>query len=98
MFETLSPPYRTIVADPPWPINWTGGAAIGLKNIAYPTMTIAEIVLLPVADIAHESANLYLWTTNAFLPEALGVVRAWGFRLSDVVDLVQEQRHRWTPA
>lgn len=72
--------YRTIVADPPWPIAWRGSASIGKKPLAYPTLTIAEIIALPVKDLASDDSNLYLWTTNQFLPEALGVVRAWGFQ------------------
>lgn len=28
---------------------------------------------------AEDTAHLYLWTPNALLPEALGVMRAWGF-------------------
>lgn len=72
--------YRTIVADPPWPIAWRGSAAIGKKPLAYPTLTIAEICSLPVKEIADDASNLYMWTTNQFLPEALGVVRAWGFQ------------------
>lgn len=72
--------YHTIVADPPWPIAWRGSAAIGKKPLQYPTLTIAEIVALPVRDIADDASNLYLWTTNQFLPEALGVIRAWGFQ------------------
>lgn len=72
--------YATIVADPPWPISWRGSRAIGKKPLAYPTLTIAEIVALPVKDIADDASNLYLWTTNQFLHEALGVARAWGFQ------------------
>lgn len=72
--------YRTIVADPPWPIAWRGSVSIGKKPLAYPTLTIAEIIALPVRDLASDDSNLYLWTTNQFLPEALGVVRAWGFQ------------------
>ena len=83
-----SPKYRTIVADPPWPIKWQASAGrkadgrggIRTKPLAYPTLTIAEIVALPVKELAHDESNLYLWTTNAFLHEALGIVRAWGFQ------------------
>lgn len=72
--------YATIYADPPWPIRWQASASIGTRPIDYPTLTVAEIVGLPVQEIALDLSNLYLWTTNEFLPEALGVVRAWGFQ------------------
>ena len=72
--------YRTIVADPPWPIKWRGDASIGTKPLDYPTLTIAEIVALPVGDLTADACNLYLWTTNQFVHEALGIIRAWGFQ------------------
>jgi N6-adenosine-specific RNA methylase IME4 len=42
-------------------------------------MTLEDIKALPVEGIAAETAHLYLWTPNALLPEALGVMEAWGF-------------------
>jgi site-specific DNA-methyltransferase (adenine-specific) len=71
--------YKTIYADPPWPNKWQGSASIGTRPLSFPTLTIAEICSLPVKLIADDLSNLYLWTTNQFLPEALGVVRFWGF-------------------
>lgn len=46
----------------------------------YPLMKTPEIAALPVADLAHpDGCHLYLWTTNNFIPDALDVVKAWGF-------------------
>jgi len=42
-------------------------------------MTLAEIVALPVADVATDRAHLYLWCPNALLPDGLAVMKAWGF-------------------
>lgn len=70
--------YKVILADPPWPIKW-GGGTVGLKNLSYNTMTIAEIAEMPIKEITDHDCMLYMWTTNAFLPEALGIVRIWGF-------------------
>ncbi|MBW2093302.1 MAG: methyltransferase [Deltaproteobacteria bacterium] len=72
--------YQTIYADPPWPIKWQGSASIGTKPLQYRTMTIAQLCALPVKEIADDLSNLYLWTTNQFLPEALGIVQFWGFQ------------------
>jgi N6-adenosine-specific RNA methylase IME4 len=72
--------FQTIVADPPWPIKWRGDASIGTRTLDYPTLTIAEIIETPVREWAAGDCNLFLWTTNQFLPEALGVARAWGFQ------------------
>lgn len=72
--------YQTILADPPWPIKWNASAAIGKKHIEYPTMPISEICALPVYDLADANCTLFMWTTNAFLPESLGVLRHWKFQ------------------
>ena len=74
--------YQIIYADPPWPIKWVASSnkRVGMKPLEYPTLPISEICLLPIKEkIADDNSKLFLWTTNAFLPEALGVVRAWGF-------------------
>jgi N6-adenosine-specific RNA methylase IME4 len=75
----LSPPYSTIVADPPWHydarvIEW--GRA---EPMPYSTMTLDEIAALPVTDLSRPGAHLYLWTTNRYLDDAFDVARAWGF-------------------
>jgi len=68
--------YKTILADPPWNI-YQGGIYGASQH--YHLMSIAEIQALPVADLAEADAHLWLWTTNAALEQAYGVVRAWGF-------------------
>jgi N6-adenosine-specific RNA methylase IME4 len=42
-------------------------------------MTFPEIAALPVGDFALPQSHLYLWTPNALLPDALGIMAAWGF-------------------
>lgn len=85
--------YRTIVADPPWPVNtgpsW-GTPRTGPRNpashaLAYPTMRVSEITALPVGDIAEEDAHLYLWTINRYVEKSYAVVRAWGFHPSTLL-------------
>ena len=72
--------YEVIYADPPWNIRWQGSVSIGTKPLQYPTMTVMELAALPVKDLAADCSMLFLWTTNAFLPEALGLARHWGFQ------------------
>lgn len=45
----------------------------------YATMTTETIRDLPVGDLGMERSHLYLWTPNALLEEALGVMKAWGW-------------------
>ena len=73
--------YQTVYADPPWQFqNRTGKAAPEHKRLRrYSTMTLNEIIQLPVQDIADEKSHLYLWVPNALLPDGLAVMQAWGF-------------------
>jgi N6-adenosine-specific RNA methylase IME4 len=82
--------YRTIVADPPWHYDGFGVGRVpeGVVNdgrktpLPYPTMSVEEIADLPVCELAADDAHLYLWTTNRYLPDAFGILEAWGFRYS----------------
>ena len=73
--------YSTILADPPWQfVNRTGKIAPEHKRLSrYPTMTLGEILALPIPQIITSTAHLYLWCPNALLPEGLAVMKAWGF-------------------
>ena len=51
-----------------------------ITTIDFPTMTVKEIAALPVARLITEHCHLHLWTTNAFLPAAFSVMRAWEFQ------------------
>jgi N6-adenosine-specific RNA methylase IME4 len=82
MFEDLSPPYATIVVDPPWPYakvnpdkdreNYRGG------GLAYSSIDLDDIKALPVIELAADS-RLFLWTTNRYLRYAWSIIEAWGF-------------------
>jgi N6-adenosine-specific RNA methylase IME4 len=74
-------PFATILADPPWRFqNRTGKMAPEHQRLLrYPTMTLQEIVALPVCRLAAARAHLYLWVPNALLAEGLEVMRGWGF-------------------
>ena len=73
--------FATLMADPPWRFtNRTGKIAPEHKRLSrYPTMTLAEICALPVAEHMEGRSHCYLWVPNALLPEGLQVLRAWGF-------------------
>ena len=73
--------FHTVLADPPWQFqNRTGKMAPEHKRLnRYATMTLDDILALPVAAIVEDTAHLYLWVPNALLPEGLRVLAAWGF-------------------
>ena len=73
--------FSTILADPPWQFqNRTGKMAPEHKRLSrYATLSLHEIMSLPVNKIAAPTAHLYLWVPNALLPYGLAVMEAWGF-------------------
>jgi len=78
----LDTKFGTILADPPWRFqNRTGKVAPEHRRLQrYPTMTLAEICEMPVADHTADKSHLYLWVPNALLREGLEVLDAWGFK------------------
>jgi N6-adenosine-specific RNA methylase IME4 len=69
--------YPVLYADPCWRFR-SGMTERSIEN-HYPTMSIEEICALPVGEIAHDDAVLFLWTTSPNLEEAFRVLEAWGF-------------------
>lgn len=74
--------FTTVLADPPWRFqNRTGKMAPEHRRLSrYGTMTLEEIISLPVPEAVAETAHLYLWVPNALLPEGIEVLKAWGFQ------------------
>lgn len=77
--------FRCIVADCPWSYGGTpqfqpeGEDKFRAVRQRYPTMKLADILALPVADLAADECVMLFWATAPLLPEALQVVNAWGF-------------------
>lgn len=55
-------------------------------------MKTPDIMRIPVQDLydPDEGCHLYLWTTNNFLPDALEVVKAWGFRYVTMITWLKD--------
>lgn len=73
--------FSTILADPPWLFaNRTGSFLPQHENInQYPSLSLSEIMEIPVPLAIKDNSHLYLWVPNALLLEGLKVMRAWGF-------------------
>ena len=75
--------YHCIVIDPPWPVEKINREARPNQagHLDYPTMTLAEIEALPVADLVDDAGcHVYLWVTQRYLPAGLALFEAWGVR------------------
>ncbi len=73
--------FKTILADPPWRfMNNTGKVAPEHKRLSrYPTLSLQEILDIPLNSIADDQCHLYLWIPNALLAEGLETMKKWGF-------------------
>jgi site-specific DNA-methyltransferase (adenine-specific) len=47
-------------------------------------MDIEEIKALKVNELADKDCVLFLWATSPLLPEALEVIKAWGFKYTTI--------------
>lgn len=70
--------FPTIYADIPWRfLTWS--EAGGGRSPEYPTMSMEELFALPVADIAARDCTLLMWVIDSMIPEALDLIRRYGF-------------------
>jgi N6-adenosine-specific RNA methylase IME4 len=78
--SALGRTFPVLYADPPWAFEaWSAGGLLKAPEMQYPTLPVADICALPVADIAARDSVLFMWAVSAMFPEALDVVAAWGF-------------------
>lgn len=90
MFTGLEPPYRTVVADPPWAPSLGSTWATRYTDKArpqkhYDTMSLEDIVSMPVDRIIEPKAHLWLWVLNQHVDWGYTVARAWGFEPQQMV-------------
>jgi Transcriptional activator, adenine-specific DNA methyltransferase len=78
--------YNIIYADPPWSFNFKNrkGLSENAKNNLYETMNDADILNLPMSDIADENCILFLWVMNSKLQLGLDCINQWGFTYKTV--------------
>jgi len=73
--------FATIVIDPPWDWGDEGDSdQLGRAKPDYSTMPFADLMELPVGDLADDDCHLYLWITNRSLPKGFALMERWGFR------------------
>ena len=70
--------FKIIYADCPWTYANPKGNDPSMGGITYPTMSLKDIMALPVEKIADKDCILFMWATYPKLQEALAVINAWG--------------------
>ena len=83
--------YNIVLADPPWWFrNYSADAPGEIHDRSrgaakyYPTMKTIDIMSIPVNLIAEDNALLFLWSVWPLLPDALQVIKAWGFEYKTI--------------
>lgn len=69
--------YQVIYADPPWQYDNSGFDESAESQ--YPTMSTDDICAQPIDSLTTDEGVLFLWATNPLLPDALKVMKTWGF-------------------
>ena len=79
--------YNILYIDPPWNYeeNWGNGS---VKH-HYDSMSMKELLDLPVSKIADKNCHLYLWYTNSFVREAHQLSEKWGFNYKQTLTWIK---------
>jgi N6-adenosine-specific RNA methylase IME4 len=70
--------FNIIYCDPAWKYSGAGTGK-GCAGKEYACMDTESIRQLPVIKIAAENSVCFMWSTFPMLPDALSVMKAWGF-------------------
>lgn len=81
--------YDIIYADPPW--QYERKKVQGAAENHYSTMSNKDICNLNITELTNKDCVLFLWATFPKLPEALQVIKAWGFHYKTIAFLWLKQ-------
>jgi N6-adenosine-specific RNA methylase IME4 len=79
--KVLEGVYDVVIVDPPWPVAFQAREVRPQQaSLTYTTMSLEDIhaLRLPLAETAH----VWLWTTQRFLPEAFACLATWSLTYS----------------
>lgn len=71
--------YQLLYADPPW--RYDNVISNGAAGNHYCTMSLTDLMRLPVWSIAAENAVLAMWYTGPNNAEAVKLAETWGFKV-----------------
>lgn len=74
-----------LYVDPPWQYRtWSEDGKDRAPEQHYATMSIEDIMALPVPSITERDAAMFLWIYQPMVPEALRLIEAWGFTFKTI--------------
>jgi len=72
--------YGVILADPPWLFSNYSAKGEAKNPLAhYSCMSTDDLARLPVSQLAAPDCALFMWATAPMLPDAIWLMRQWGF-------------------
>jgi N6-adenosine-specific RNA methylase IME4 len=83
--------YHVIVVDPPWAYHNRASDPTHRAANPYPSMSIDEIMAMPVPEICEEDCILWLWTTNSFIVQAHQIAETWGFTTKTILTWAKDR-------
>lgn len=96
--------FGAILADPPW--HFRARTALQMSNWTsrrdaekhFPVLGTEDIAAMEVKALAAPTGcHLFLWSTGPCLPQALEVMKAWGFRYSGIAFTWTKLRKAFDP-
>jgi N6-adenosine-specific RNA methylase IME4 len=90
--------YSVLYADPPWDYagktqHTSGDFKEGMSaKDHYNTMTLEELKQLKIQEKTEKDCVLFLWTSSPHLPQALELMKAWGFDYKTIAFVWDKQK------
>ena len=76
--------FACIAADVPSHFKTFSKKGLEGRPQHYKRMSKAELMALPVGDLAAKDCYLFYWTSAPWLKDAFEIIEAWGFKYSSV--------------
>jgi N6-adenosine-specific RNA methylase IME4 len=77
--------YNIIYADPPWHFqNYNNEKTRTNAEHHYNTMSLKDIINLPIKNITADDCILFMWCTDPLLDKQIPIIENWGFTYKTV--------------
>ena len=72
--------YKIVLCDPPWSFKVRSAKGLGKSaDKHYSTMTLDDIMNLPVQELCAKDCVIFMWITDPLLFAGIDVMKKWGF-------------------
>src|SRR5258706_1081845 len=74
-------------------VDYRRNIFISSASFKYPTLTLDELMAIPILKIAKDDCLLFMWTSNPHLAQAIALGEAWGFSYRTVAFVWDKMNH-----